>query len=137
MGLTAEDIVAVYTTVTATVISPIACLSVSNVYPNFGNVPRSTLRTSAKLSFFVYGIYIIIFGSALRVLHKRRSSEYPLSALYYWWIVSLFVLATIYVALICWLYVNQAVVYFTAAKTRVYERFLQYLKDDKPKTAVL
>ncbi|KAL0066638.1 hypothetical protein AAF712_006239 [Marasmius tenuissimus] len=116
MGLTAEDIVAVYTTATGTVISPIASLS---------------------LSFFVYGMYIIIFGSALRVLHKRRSSEHPLSALYYWWTISLFVLATTYVALICWLYVNQAVIYFTAAKTRAFERFLQYLKDDKPKTAVL
>ncbi|KAL0564679.1 hypothetical protein V5O48_017363 [Marasmius crinis-equi] len=113
MEPTPEDLSDVYTTVGLTIISPIVSLS---------------------LNFFFYGLYIIVFGAALHSFRTRRASNAPLSKLYVWLTVSLFVLSSIYVGVFWWMYVNQAIVYFTAAKTNALDRFVQYLTDDKART---
>ncbi|KAJ8073050.1 hypothetical protein PM082_019918 [Marasmius tenuissimus] len=84
----------------------------------------------------VYGIYIPTFLSATHSLVTRRK-VLPSSNIYLIGNVSLFVLATLFTGTEAWGLTRQAVIEFDAAKTKDYNRFLQYrIKDDLKTTWV-
>ncbi|KAK1225749.1 hypothetical protein PQX77_011292 [Marasmius sp. AFHP31] len=78
--------------------------------------------------FLIYGMYIIIFGLSVNILWRRRESS--ASKAYIRWIVALFVLTTIYIAANLWLYMDQTLVTFNAAKTRDYIPLFSSLSGD-------
>ncbi|KAJ8075517.1 hypothetical protein PM082_021147 [Marasmius tenuissimus] len=86
----------------------------------YTSVERVIVQPIATVStmFLIYGMYIIIFGLSINVFWQRRESS--ASKTYTRWIIALFVLATIYNAATAWLYIEQSLVAFNAAKTRGY-----------------
>ncbi|KAJ8077834.1 hypothetical protein PM082_002274 [Marasmius tenuissimus] len=88
--------------------------------------PIATLSTM----FVVYGMYTIIFGLCMQVLHRRKTAK---SGLYLTCTISLFVLANIYVWAAVWGMARQTILYFRAAKTRDYEPLAEYLVHDNTK----
>ncbi|KAG7088994.1 hypothetical protein E1B28_012940 [Marasmius oreades] len=77
--------------------------------------------------FLVYGVYAIIFGLCIQILHRRKQSQL---GLYRICTIVLFILASIRVVLDTYGYTRQAIIDFLAAKTRDYEPLDNYLGDD-------
>ncbi|KAF9252436.1 hypothetical protein L218DRAFT_887714, partial [Marasmius fiardii PR-910] len=77
------------------------------------------------------GIYVMVFGLAIRVLSRRDS---PLSGLYMGLSISLFVLATLYMATYAWGLSWQTMIKFKAVTTKNYTPFLKYLNSDERKS---
>ena len=73
-------------------------------------------------------MYIIIFGMSLNVLWRRRDSA--ASKTYTRWIVALFILTSIYIAATIWIYMDQTLVTFNAAKTKDYLALFNSLSGD-------
>ncbi|ESK93816.1 hypothetical protein Moror_13066 [Moniliophthora roreri MCA 2997] len=76
--------------------------------------PLTTLSTM----YLVYGVYASLFGACVCLL--RRRDERQSRQLYFFWIVLLFLLSTIFVVTQTVVSVLDTVVYFTAIKTRDY-----------------
>ncbi|KAL0059385.1 hypothetical protein AAF712_013863 [Marasmius tenuissimus] len=112
MARTVEQIVAPYTTVQTGVVQTVTTLSVL---------------------FLIYGIYIMLFGLAMRILLRRGT---PSSGLYLGFTVSLFVLATVDNLFIVWGLIQDSTIIFNAIKTRNYSRLLNHLRHDRVKTAL-
>ncbi|KAJ8090852.1 hypothetical protein PM082_024772 [Marasmius tenuissimus] len=91
-------------------------------------VPIVTLATI----FLLYGMYTIIFGLCIHILYRRKQSS---SGLYLPCTMMLFALATLYMAMDAFGYTRQAMTTFRASKTRDFKPYLQYLPQDKAKTA--
>ncbi|KAF9256572.1 hypothetical protein L218DRAFT_191657 [Marasmius fiardii PR-910] len=89
--------------------------------------PLSTL----SMMFAIYGIYVMVFGLAIRVLSRR---DRPLSGLYMGLSISLFVLATLGMATCAWGLSWQTMIKFKAATTKDYTPFLKYLNSDERKS---
>ncbi|KAL0059265.1 hypothetical protein AAF712_014015, partial [Marasmius tenuissimus] len=87
-----------------------------------------------SLMTLVYGVYIPTFITAIHSLVTRRKAL-PSSHIYLIGSISLFVLATLFTGAEAWGLTRQAVIEFDAAKTRDYNRFLQYRIQDNLKTA--
>ncbi|THU81271.1 hypothetical protein K435DRAFT_972404 [Dendrothele bispora CBS 962.96] len=83
--------------------------------------PLSTL----SLMFFIYGIYVMIFGQCMRALY--RSPNRPNTRFYLIGSVTLFVLGTIRNVAEAWLIARQAVMYHKAARTGVTDELVGYL----------
>ena len=83
------------------------------------------------------GIYMIIFGLSIHVLHRKNSDAYLTSKLYMNCTIALFTLATIFVAIYAWGTSRQAIIEFNAATTKNYTSLVMYLTKDSKKTACL
>ncbi|KAF9265044.1 hypothetical protein L218DRAFT_957714 [Marasmius fiardii PR-910] len=86
--------------------------------------PLSTL----SVMFAIYGIYVMAFGLAIHTLSRRDG---PSSRLYMGWSISLFVLATLFVAINAWGLSRQTMIQFKAATTKNYTPFQKYLRFDE------
>ncbi|KAF9256102.1 hypothetical protein L218DRAFT_848124, partial [Marasmius fiardii PR-910] len=80
------------------------------------------------------GIYVMVFGLAIRVLSRR---DRPLSGLYMGLSISLFVLATLGTATYAWGLSWQTMIQFKAATTKDYTPLLKYLISDERKIRIL
>ncbi|KAJ8073049.1 hypothetical protein PM082_019917 [Marasmius tenuissimus] len=87
-----------------------------------------------SLMTLVYGVYIPTFISAIHSL-VTRGKALPSSNIYLIGSISLFILATLFAGTEAWGLTRQAVVEFDTAKTKDYDRFLQYRIKDGLKTA--
>ncbi|KAF9263148.1 hypothetical protein L218DRAFT_999804 [Marasmius fiardii PR-910] len=87
-------------------------------------LPLSTL----SVMFVIYGIYIVIWGQAVRILYRPDG---PSSKLYMGWTISLFVLATLYTATYVWGSSHQAAILFYGATKEDYSSLLNLLDTDK------
>ncbi|KAJ8077910.1 hypothetical protein PM082_002351 [Marasmius tenuissimus] len=99
-------------------------------YISVQNVIVKPIATLSAL-FIVYGMYIIVFGLCFHVLLRRRKSGL---GLYLICTVSLFVLATMYVASSTTGYAKQATVNFRASRTRNYGPLVKFLGRNTWKT---
>ncbi|KAK1221602.1 hypothetical protein PQX77_015615 [Marasmius sp. AFHP31] len=97
-----EEALGPYLTVQSVIVKPIATLS---------------------LMFLIYGMYTIIFGLCMHVLHQRRSC----SGLYPVCTVLLFAFASLYVALYAYGIAHESVIEFDAAKMQDLEPFARYM----------
>ncbi|KAK1234610.1 hypothetical protein PQX77_002186 [Marasmius sp. AFHP31] len=86
--------------------------------------------TSLLPTVLMYGMYIVIFGLCISVLRQRRDS--PASRTYTRWIITLFVLETIYVSSTVWTQVDHAVSGFDAIKTQDYIPLFESIRDSSP-----
>ncbi|KAK1223956.1 hypothetical protein PQX77_013164 [Marasmius sp. AFHP31] len=77
--------------------------------------------------FLIYGMYTIIFGLCMHVLHRRHTSGLRL---YLVCTILLFAFATLYIASETFGETRQAVILFRAAKTREFEPLVRYLNQD-------
>ncbi|KAF9265097.1 hypothetical protein L218DRAFT_957781 [Marasmius fiardii PR-910] len=84
--------------------------------------------SSLSVMFALYGIYVMVFGLAIRVLSRRDG---PSSKLYMGWSISLFVLATLHTATYAWASSRETMISFKAATTKNYTPFLKYLNPDE------
>ncbi|ESK85748.1 hypothetical protein Moror_2457 [Moniliophthora roreri MCA 2997] len=111
--------------------------SIEEILEPFLSVQNVLIKPVATLTvlYFVYGLYVLLFGICLRVLLERH--DRPNRYLYLGWTISLFILATMLNALETCGYIRQAAVDFDAAKTRQYDKVVQYLGGDTFKTVWL
>ncbi|KAF9265057.1 hypothetical protein L218DRAFT_986620 [Marasmius fiardii PR-910] len=86
--------------------------------------PLSTL----SVMFAIYGIYVMVFGLAIRVLSRRDG---PSSRLYMGWSINLFVLSTLFVAMHTRGTSREMMIEVEAAATKNYTPFLKYLRFDE------
>ncbi|ESK83889.1 hypothetical protein Moror_7577 [Moniliophthora roreri MCA 2997] len=93
-------------TVEETIVYPIATLSVT---------------------YFIYGFYILLFGSCVYMMRSRRREDEPRYLnLYLSLTVALFALSTMFIAAFTLSLVARATVLFTALKLEEYEHFTDY-----------
>ncbi|KAG7094136.1 hypothetical protein E1B28_007748 [Marasmius oreades] len=95
------------------------------------SIITQTISTVA-VTFFIYGIYCVVFGLSIRVLIRRNSRAHKL---YTGCSIALFVLATIYTAVKTWGALQQALNGFRAVKTKDYLPFVQYLEGNDGEAA--
>ena len=95
----------------------------------YGKVPR---RNHALVGGYLSlsGIYMVIFGLCMHIIRHRQVSR-----LYRVCTISLFGLASLYVASTTFGLTRQAVVLFRASKTREIAPLVKYLRQDPQKTA--
>ncbi|KAF9255308.1 hypothetical protein L218DRAFT_884405 [Marasmius fiardii PR-910] len=84
-----------------------------------------------SIIFAIYGIYVMVFGLAIRVLSRR---DRPLSGLYMGLSISLFVLATLGMPTYAWGLSRQTMIVFKAATTKDYTPLLKYINSDERKS---
>ncbi|KAJ8092875.1 hypothetical protein PM082_023508 [Marasmius tenuissimus] len=106
-----EEALAPYLTVTTVIVRPIASLTAL---------------------FFVYGIYTIIFGLAIRVLCRRDAQS---SRLYLGGTIALFLLGTLFVSAYLWTSILSTVIFYKAVKAQDLTPMLEYLRHNVQKTA--
>ncbi|KAK1216272.1 hypothetical protein PQX77_021108 [Marasmius sp. AFHP31] len=75
--------------------------------------------------FLLYGMYIIIFGLSINILWRRRESS--ASKAYMRWIITLFVLTTIYSAVNVWIWMDQSLLEFNTVKSEDYAPLFKYI----------
>ncbi|EEB90885.1 hypothetical protein MPER_10849, partial [Moniliophthora perniciosa FA553] len=85
------------------------------------------------LMFFIYGLYVLIFGACVRILYYRKGS--PNRALYLGGSTVLFALVTISTGFWTLTYIRQSILGYSAVKTQDYVPFVMYVQGDKLKTA--
>uniref|UniRef100_A0A0W0FND3 Uncharacterized protein n=1 Tax=Moniliophthora roreri TaxID=221103 RepID=A0A0W0FND3_MONRR len=94
-------------------------------------MPISTLSAM----YFVYGFYVLIFGSCVFTMRARQRSEDRLNGnLYLSLATILFILCTVVVVSRTIVTVRQSITYFTSLKTGDYEASITYLVHDTEKT---
>ncbi|KAL0060707.1 hypothetical protein AAF712_012487 [Marasmius tenuissimus] len=93
------------------------------------NVITRTVSTLSVM-FFVYGIYMIIFGASVKITWRDKARA-PYSTLYLGGTVSLFILATIANAIETWEYVRQAKIEHEAVRTQQFEELDRFLAGDE------
>ncbi|KAJ8077627.1 hypothetical protein PM082_002059 [Marasmius tenuissimus] len=114
--------------------SPSSVQRIKDRYLTVQNIIVEPIATLTSL-FLVYGMYIIIFGLSVHVLHRRKVTA---SGLYMACTVSLFLLASLYVVSETVGLTRQAVVEFRALRTGDYDSLMRYLRapgDDPAKIA--
>ncbi|EEB99258.1 hypothetical protein MPER_01094, partial [Moniliophthora perniciosa FA553] len=83
---------------------------------------------------YVYGIYTVLFIISLRILVRRQ--DRPNRALYIFFTIALFTLASAVNIVKIFNYARQATLEFTFTKNRDWASFLEYLQQDDVKTIV-
>ncbi|KAF9256583.1 hypothetical protein L218DRAFT_192192 [Marasmius fiardii PR-910] len=87
--------------------------------------------TTLSIMFAIYGIYVMVFGLAIRVLSRR---DRPFSGLYMGLSISLFVLTTLGMPTYAWGLSRQTMIVFKAATTKDYTPLLKYINSDERKS---
>ncbi|ESK87659.1 hypothetical protein Moror_1901 [Moniliophthora roreri MCA 2997] len=96
--------------------------------------------TTLSGMYFVYGLYILLFGAAVYMMRSRHQCNERLNwSLYLSLTVILFVFSTAFVVVITIIGVHRSIIYFTIAKTRDYEPLVDYwrLLHDTYKTVLI
>ncbi|KAL0566848.1 hypothetical protein V5O48_015153 [Marasmius crinis-equi] len=102
-------------------------------------VPYSSSRhivvypvVSCLIIYFIYGIYILIFGLSLHVLLSRKGSSRP--RFYLACTIVLFALATAYVGITTWSFLRQGVIEYDYIKEQDYIGLTGFLHHDSGRT---
>ncbi|KAK7045813.1 hypothetical protein VNI00_007217 [Paramarasmius palmivorus] len=92
--------------------------------------------TTLSLMYFVYGFYLLLFGTCMYMFHRKTKTDdqLPNSKLYLTLTVILFLLATTFVGDYTGLLVNQTIIHFTAVRTGDYGPLIEYMEDNERKT---
>ncbi|KAK7040899.1 hypothetical protein VNI00_009495 [Paramarasmius palmivorus] len=85
--------------------------------------------SSLSAMYFVYGIYVLLFGTYLYMMRKREKGA---NQLYLWLTVALFVLTTIFVVFYTIQSVNLSIILFDTVKDGDYVSLARYLLGGDP-----
>ncbi|ESK84181.1 hypothetical protein Moror_16984 [Moniliophthora roreri MCA 2997] len=83
---------------------------------------------SLSATYFVYGFYVLLFGTCVYMMRSRRQGNERLTRnLYLSLTVALFVFSTAFVVVYTYDVVYESIIYFTAAKAQDYQLLVDYL----------